>query len=87
MAMFRETVRENRNMNAKLILALLLMGMAVIFVIQNVAKVEVGFLGWRFSLSSALLIFSMLTTGFVLGWSLHSYLLYRKTKDSQPYLR
>jgi uncharacterized integral membrane protein len=85
--MFRETVRENRNMNAKLVLALLLMGMAVVFVIQNVAMVEVGFLGWRFSLSSALLIFSTLTIGFVMGWSLHSYLLYRKSKDNQVYLR
>jgi len=30
------------------------------------------------SLSSALLIFFTLMIGFILGWSLHSYFLYRK---------
>lgn len=56
---------------------LILGGMAVIFIAQNAAVVEIGFLYWRFSLSSALLIFFTLLMGFVLGWFLHSYLLYR----------
>jgi len=68
-------------MNFKLVLILILASMAVLFIAQNVAVVEIGFLFWRASMSSALLIFFTLMLGFVLGWSLHSYLLYRKAKD------
>lgn len=74
-------------MNFKLILILVLASLAVVFIAQNVAVVEIGFLFWRASMSSALLIFFTLMIGFVLGWSLHSYLLYRKAKDESNYLR
>lgn len=74
-------------MNLKLILILLLSSLAVVFIAQNVAVVEVGFLFWRASMSSALLIFFTLMIGFVLGWILHSYLLYRKSKGEPVYFR
>lgn len=76
-------------MNLRLTLLLMLGSMAVIFVAQNAAAVAISFLYWRFSLSSALLIFFTLLMGFVLGWSLHSYLLYRKSKTDNElaYLR
>lgn len=74
-------------MNFKLILILVLASLAVVFIAQNVAVVEIGFLFWRASMSSALLIFFTLMIGFVLGWSLHSYLLYRKAKDESNFLR
>jgi uncharacterized integral membrane protein len=76
-------------MNLRLTLILILGSMAVIFVAQNAAAVEISFLYWRFSLSSALLIFFTLLMGFVLGWSLHSYLLYRrsKTDNELAYIR
>ncbi len=67
-------------MNFKLALVLVLSSMAVLFIAQNVAVVEIGFLFWRVSLSSSLLIFFTLTTGFVLGWFLHSVLMYRQAK-------
>jgi uncharacterized integral membrane protein len=67
-------------MNLKLTLILILSSLAVIFIAQNVAVVEIGFLYWRASMSSALLIFFTLMIGFILGWSLHSYFLYRKFK-------
>ena len=73
-------------MNLKLVLILLLASLAVVFVAQNVAIVEIGFLFWKASLSSALLIFFTLMIGFVLGWSLHSYLAYRKARDESVYL-
>ena len=38
-------------------------------------------------MSSALLIFFTLMIGFVLGWFLHSYLVYRKSKRELVYLR
>lgn len=70
-------------MNLKLILVLVLSSLAVMFVAQNVAPVEIGFLFWRASMSSALLIFFTLMGGFVLGWFLHSYLLHRRSKVQQ----
>jgi putative membrane protein len=66
-------------MSFKLILILIIAGLAVIFITQNVAAVDVTFLFWSISLSRALLIFFVLIIGFVLGWFLHSYLTYRKT--------
>jgi len=75
-------------MNFKLALILLLSSMAVLFIAQNTDIVEIGFLYWRLSMSSALLIFFNLAIGFILGWFLHSYLLYRKSKkDELIYLR
>jgi uncharacterized integral membrane protein len=74
-------------MNLKLILILILSSLAVVVIAQNVAVVEIGFLFWRASMSSALLIFFTLVMGFLLGWFLHSYLLYRKSKGESIYLR
>ena len=68
-------------MNIKLILFLILASLAVIFITQNVAVVEVSFLFWSVSMSRALLIFFLLMIGFVLGWFLHGYLSYRNSKD------
>jgi uncharacterized integral membrane protein len=73
-------------MNLKLALILILSSLAVVFIAQNVAVVEIGFLFWRASMSSALLIFFTLVIGFLLGWFLHSYLLYRKSKSESDYL-
>ncbi|MFH1078870.1 MAG: LapA family protein [Pseudomonadota bacterium] len=68
-------------MSFKLILVLIIAGLAVIFITQNVAAVDVTFLFWSLSLSRALLIFFVLIIGFVLGWFLHSYFIYRKSRD------
>lgn len=68
-------------MNFKLILIIILASLTVIFLIQNVAAVEVSFLFWYISMSRALLIFFTLAIGFILGWFLRSYLSYRKSKD------
>jgi len=68
-------------MNFKLILIIILTSLIVIFITQNVAVVEVSFLFWSVSMSRALLIFFMLVSGFILGWFLHSYLSYRKSKN------
>jgi len=74
-------------MNFKLALILILSSLAVLFIAQNVALVEISFLYWRASMSSALLIFFTLMIGFVLGWFLNSYLLYRKSKGKSVHLR
>jgi len=73
-------------MNFKLILILFLSSLVAIFVAQNVTEVEIGLLFWETSMPTALLIIFMLLFGFLLGWSLHSYLAYRKSRDEYVYL-
>lgn len=67
-------------MSLKLVLVLILSSMVVLFIAQNVAIVEIGFLFGRWSMSSAVLVIASLLSGFLLGWLLHSYLLARKSK-------
>lgn len=74
-------------MNMKLALVLILSSLAVVFVVQNVAAVEIGFLFWRGSMPSSLLIFVVLMLGFFLGWFLNDYLRYRKYQGRAVYSR
>jgi len=69
-------------MNIKLTVILVLSGIVLIFVTQNVAAVEVTFLLWSISLSRALLIFFALAIGILIGWFLHSYVEHRHAKDT-----
>ncbi len=59
-------------MNFKLILGVILAGLAVLFIIQNVTTVDLTFLFWTLSVSRALLMFLFLSAGIILGWLLHS---------------
>lgn len=74
-------------MNLKLTFILILSGLAVIFVAQNIAAVDVSFLVWGISMPSSVLIFLTLLIGFALGWFLQSYIAYRKSRDEYEYLR
>jgi len=67
-------------MNFKLILALILAGFAVLFIVQNVVVVEIRFLLWTLSMSRSLLMFFLLAIGVIIGWLLHSYSLHQKKK-------
>jgi lipopolysaccharide assembly protein A len=69
-------------MNVKLTLILLLSGIVLIFVTQNIAAVEVTFLLWSISLSRALLIFFALAIGGLIGWFLRSYVEHRRARDA-----
>jgi len=74
-------------MNFKLILMLLLSSLAVLFIAQNSAVVEVTFMFWIGSISSAVLILLTLLFGFILGWFTQSYLRYRKSQGVIFYSR
>ena len=65
-------------MSFNLTLVLALAGIALIFIIQNFAAVDLNFLLWSVSMSRALLIIFTLAIGFLLGWFLHGYYSYRK---------
>jgi len=70
------------SMNYKLIFILFLAALAILFIIQNVAAVEIQFLFWSIQMSRALLIFLLLAIGIIIGWFLHEYVKYRKGNDA-----
>ncbi len=67
-------------MNIKLILALLLAGLVILFIVQNVAAVEIQFLVWSAHISRALLLFIILAIGIGIGWALNSLTAHAKKK-------
>lgn len=67
--------------NIKLIVSLVLIGIAVIFIVQNVAAIEIKFLFWSLELSSSLLIFIVLCLGAIAGWVLSSFLKHKKPAE------
>ncbi len=67
-------------MNAKLIVGIILAGMTILFILQNVTPVELTFLFWTLSMSRALLMFLILSVGIILGWLLHGS--FRRIKKS-----
>ena len=70
-------------MNFKLALSLILAGLVVLFIIQNVAVVEIRFLFWTLSISRSLLMFFVLAIGIVLGWVLHSFMMHRQVEEKK----
>ena len=71
-------------MHIKLTLILILAGLAVLFVVQNVAVVEVRLILWGFHMTLSLLMFLLFTSGLIVGWLLHSYWAYRsKASESR----
>lgn len=67
-------------MSPKLVAALILTGLVILFVIQNVAVVEIQFLFWSFSIARSLLLFLVLGIGILLGWLLKSFAVMQKKK-------
>lgn len=65
-------------MKFRLIFILALVGLVVLFIMQNVAVVELRFLVWSISMSRSLLTFLLLAVGFIVGWFLHGYMGHKK---------
>lgn len=55
-------------MNWKWILVLILLLLLVIFAVQNYEIVKIQFLFWSFQTSRAIVIFSTLFIGIIIGW-------------------
>ncbi|MFH1622463.1 MAG: LapA family protein [Candidatus Omnitrophota bacterium] len=64
-------------MNWKLVVILILLLLLVIFTVQNYQVVNIKFLFWSFSTSRAIIIFSTLIIGVIIGWTI-SYIIKRK---------
>jgi putative membrane protein len=70
-------------MNFKLICVFSLAGAAVMFIIQNIAAVELTFLFWTVSMSQAFLMCMVLSSGIVLGWLMRRGFGKKKTLSMQ----
>lgn len=65
-------------MHPKLKIATILAGLALLFLVQNVAMMEVQLLFWSLQMPRALFMFLLLAVGIALGWVLHSYYRHRR---------
>ncbi len=63
----------NKQMNARIIAAVVVLVLLLVFIIQNTEVAQVSFLFWSISMSRALLILFLLVIGAALGWFLHGY--------------
>lgn len=70
--------------NARPIVLIVLIGIGVVFAIQNVADVEVQFLLWSVALPRAILILAVLALGMLIGWILHSVHVRRRQEPGSP---
>lgn len=68
-------------MQAKLISILVLIGVSILFIVQNVAVVDIRFLFWSFSVSRVLLLFLAVLVGMLIGWVLHSMFVHQSRSD------
>ena len=62
----------------KLVLAAVLFLLVFVFTAQNAGAVDVKFLGWKTSISLALVIFGALAAGLVGGWAVTSGLRWKQ---------
>lgn len=67
-------------MKLKVFASVILAGLALVFIFQNVTVVNIRFLFWTFSLSRSLLMVSFFVTGLLAGWLLHSYSIQKNKK-------
>jgi putative membrane protein len=67
-------------MRFKIILSVILAGLALLFIIQNFAVINIRFLFWTLSISRSLLMFLLFLIGLILGWLLHSYSIHSRKK-------
>ena len=56
----------------KLLLALILVGLVVLFAVQNYEVVQLRLVFWSLEISRALLLFIVFATGVGLGWIVRS---------------
>ena len=78
--------KEDNSMNSKLVLVLVLAGFTILFIIQNVAVVEIQFLFWSIQMSRSMLILFLLAIGMIIGWFLHGHLRYRKRNSNNNWV-
>lgn len=66
--------KQESRMNPKVVIGVTLIALAGLFVIQNVAVVEIQFLFWSFRISRSLLVLLLLAIGAIIGWFLRGHM-------------
>lgn len=59
-------------MNFKVVVALIVAGLLVVFTVQNYQVVELRFLIWQIEMSRAILMFGVFAAGILSGWLISS---------------
>ncbi len=68
----------------KLIIAMILLLLLVIFTVQNASVITINLFFWQYSISRALMIFFVLSIGVIIGLVLGTYILtHQPPKDSR----
>jgi uncharacterized integral membrane protein len=70
-------------MKAKIIIVISALVLVVIFIVQNVAVMDLRFLFWTFSMSRSLFVILILALGIAAGWLLHSAFIRRKKMNDK----
>lgn len=60
-------------MNVKLIAILILVGISILFILQNFADVEIRFMFWSTHMPRAIFMFLLLLVGIATGWIMHEH--------------
>ena len=68
-------------MKYKLTAVIVLVFLAVVFIVQNAAVVDIKVFFWTISISRILLMFMLLIIGIVIGFLFNSYLKHVKKSD------
>jgi uncharacterized integral membrane protein len=68
-------------MQLKKILIVVLAGITLLFIVQNLAFVETQFLFWSFSLPRAVLLLIGVATGILIGWLWHGHLIHKHEEE------
>jgi len=61
-----------KKLNFKQIISLVLAALTILFILQNIAVINITFLFWTFFISRSVLIFVVLLIGMAIGWLLRS---------------
>ena len=70
-----------KSMKFKIILSLVAAALIIIFIVQNVAVVDIRFLFWKLSMSRSLMMFFLVIIGVVIGWFLKGAFVRRQKED------
>lgn len=71
------------DLNPRIIVAIVLAALAVVFIVQNTHDVAIKFLFWEFTFGMWFALLIALVLGLLLGWGLHVYQGRRKRKAAK----
>ena len=71
------------SMKFKIGLSVVVAALVVVFIVQNVAVVDIKFLFWKLSMSRSLMMFFLIIIGIVIGWFWKGASVCRKKEEPE----